>query len=288
MKFNFIYAVTLAMLCLIVGIMTITGVQSAKNLNNIKVENAKESNLDESNKNEEENNKIESSENNKSSENDKSNESKEETVSETCEETEIESDFRIHLPAEKPVIYVYSDVDDKYMEIALDTNNKITCEYPKRDEDGIWKIVAYKDGHIEDLNGKEYNYLYWEGQGEMNLDFSKGFCIKGEESREFLNKALDEIGLNRREANEFIVYWLPKLEVNEWNLISFQTDNYTDKYNLRVHPHYDNMLRVFMAFKPVENKIDIESQDLLELKSNFKREGLHIVEWGGTDGAKYQ
>ena len=31
------------------------------------------------------------------------------------------------------------------------------------------------------------------------------------------------LGLNDREAEEFIVYWLPKLEENKYNLIRFET-----------------------------------------------------------------
>lgn len=183
---------------------------------------------------------------------------------------------------EKPVIYLYSDVDDKYVEVAIDTDRELMCTYPSQNENGFWEVVANRDGTIEDLNGQEYNYLYWEGKGESDWDLSQGFCVKGSESGEFLNEALDKIGLSRKEANEFIVYWLPKLEANEWNLISFQTDKYTEKYDLRIHTQYDNMLRVFMTYKPLNEKIEIPEQNLESLKGNFKREGFYIVEWGGT------
>lgn len=199
----------------------------------------------------------------------------------TCEDSNDEYDGVT--VDKKPVIYVYSDIDDKYVEISLYTKNDIICEYPKRNEDEIWRIIANTDGTIEDVNSNmTYNYLYWEGKSTNNWDFSQGFCIKGTESREFLEKTLEEIGLNRKEANEFIVYWLPQLEENEYNLISFQTDRYTEEYELRVHPHCDNMLRVFMAYKGLNEPIEIEEQNLEYLKGDFKREGLHIVEWGGS------
>ena len=31
------------------------------------------------------------------------------------------------------------------------------------------------------------------------------------------------LGLNENESEEFIIYWLPKLEANKYNLIRFQT-----------------------------------------------------------------
>ena len=37
-----------------------------------------------------------------------------------------------------------------------------------------------------------------------------------------------QLGLNREEANEFIIYWLPQMQDNAYNLISFQQDVYTD------------------------------------------------------------
>ena len=73
-----------------------------------------------------------------------------------------------------------------------------------------------------------YNYLYWEGETYAQYDLSKGFCVKGEDTAAFLEDALEQLGLTRREANEFIVYWLPLMEHNPYNKISFQTDIYTD------------------------------------------------------------
>lgn len=277
MKFNFIYVAILGISCLIVGILTVTGVQSAKNVtkvNNIQVESSARN---ESNESKESGEVKESSSGAETKESSTNNETSE------CNESEEHSiDNNVYELAKKPVIYIYSDVDDKYVEVSLDTQEKMLCEYPKRDENGIWKVVVNRDGSVTDLDGKEYNYLFWEAENTVEYDFSKGFCIKGSDSREFLDKALKDIGLNRKEANEFIIYWLPQLEANEWNLISFQTDKYTENYDLRVHPHCDNMLRVFMTFKKVDGPVEIKKQDLSDIKGNFRREGLHIVEWGGS------
>ena len=50
---------------------------------------------------------------------------------------------------------------------------------------------------------------------ERQYDLSKGFCVKGEDTAAFLEGALEQLGLTRREANEFIVYWLPLMEQNQ-------------------------------------------------------------------------
>lgn len=185
--------------------------------------------------------------------------------------------------SDKPVIYVYGAEDGQEVKVRLDASDEMLCEYPKRDEDGYWRVKADKDGRLI-IDEEEYNYIFWESRyKDVSLDFSKGYCIKGSDSREFLENKLEEIGLNRKEANEFIVYWLPRLEKNEYNLISFQDELYKEHYKLSIEPETKNTLRVYMTFKGIESAVKIEEQDLSKIKGDFKRDGLYIVEWGGSE-----
>ena len=93
-----------------------------------------------------------------------------------------------------------------------------------------------------------------------------------------MEAALAKLGLNRREANEFIVYWLPLMEPNAYNLISFQTDRYTDAAVLDIDPAPDTLIRVFMAWKSCDVPVDITPQNL----TAPERTGFTVVEWGGT------
>ena len=93
-----------------------------------------------------------------------------------------------------------------------------------------------------------------------------------------MESALSKLGLDRREANEFIVYWLPLMQENEYNIISFQTDAYTDSAKLDITPAPDTLIRVFMAWKPSDKFVQIEEQEL----SAPERRGFTAVEWGGT------
>ena len=80
--------------------------------------------------------------------------------------------------------------------------------------------------------------------------------------KELLAQGLARLGLTRREGNEFIVFWLPQLEENPYNLIAFQTDAYTDHARLTVTPEPDTVLRVSMPWKPLDSPVEIESQPL--------------------------
>ena len=87
------------------------------------------------------------------------------------------------------------------------------------------------------------------------------------------------MGLTEDEMNEFIVYWLPLMEHNKYNLISFQGDVYTNSAKLNITPTPDSLLRIFMTFVPLEEAVDIQPQQL----ETFERNGFTVVEWGGSE-----
>ena len=181
--------------------------------------------------------------------------------------------------AYKPVIYLYPEEKmDVSVELTLD--GRLTCTYPSYN--GGWKVTAMPDGTLIDTKGQTYNYLYWEGETYAQYDLSKGFCVKGEDTAIFLENALHKLGLTRREANEFIVYWLPLMEQNPYNIISFQNDIYTDSAQLEVNPAPDTLIRVFMAWQPTEEYVQLPEQNL----HTPERTGFTVVEWGGTKTTK--
>ena len=177
----------------------------------------------------------------------------------------------------KPVIYLYPE-EETAVTVALDYGGTLTCTYPAA-QDGAWTVTASPDGTLRDEEGQEYSYLFWEGTCAASYDFSEGFCVSGADTAAFLEEALSSLGLNRREANEFIVYWLPQMEQNPYNLISFQAEAYTDHARLEISPRPDSVLRVFMAWKALDEPVELPAQTL----PAFVRTGFTVVEWGGAD-----
>ena len=176
----------------------------------------------------------------------------------------------------KPVIYLYPE-QETTVSVSLDYAGMLTATYPAY-EDG-WTVTAEPDGTLYDENENEYSYLFWEGENNTDYDFSKGFCVAGADTADFLREKLAEIGLTPREYNEFIVYWLPKMQDNPYNLISFQSERYTDTAKLDIDPTPDSVLRVFMAWKPLGRPQNIEPQTF----TPFARDGFTVVEWGGCE-----
>ena len=176
----------------------------------------------------------------------------------------------------KPVIYLYPE-EKTEVSVKLTLDGRLTCTYPAYNEG--WTVTAAPDGTLTDAKGQSYSYLYWEGESYAQYDLSRGFCVKGEDTAAFLEDSLARLGLTRREANEFIVYWLPLMEANPYNIISFQTDIYTDAAKLEVSPAPDTLIRVFMAWQAADSYVELPEQEL----TASERTGFTVVEWGGTE-----
>ena len=178
--------------------------------------------------------------------------------------------------AEKPVIYLYPETETD-VHVELDFNGELTCTYPAY-ENG-WNVTAAPDGTLTDETGREYYALYWEGVTDTAFDLSAGFCVAGNDTAAFLEEKLAALGLTDREANEFIMYWLPKMQENAYNLVSFQFETYTETAELTVTPTPDTVIRVYMVYKPLDEMTEIPEQVLPETPV---RNGFTVVEWGGT------
>ena len=181
----------------------------------------------------------------------------------------------------KPVIYLYP-TQKTYVKIQLDYQGKIIADFPTYNSATKgWDVIAFPDGHlINKADNKEYSYIFWEGTptNKINWDLSKGFVVKGSEVREFLQKTLSKMGLTPKEYNEFIVFWYPLMKDNPYNLIHFSGEQYLRSAPLKITPKPNSMLRVFMVYKPLAEKIEIIEQEI----STFERTGFSVIEWGGT------
>ena len=107
-----------------------------------------------------------------------------------------------------------------------------------------------------------------------------GFVVKGNDVATFLEEKLAILGLTERESEEFIIYWLPKLEANKYNYIRFATlDEINDNMPLEINPNPDTVIRVLMTFKGLDKPIEVQEQQL----TTPERKGFVAVEWGGTE-----
>lgn len=180
---------------------------------------------------------------------------------------------------DKPIIYLYPEAA---MEITVELGNPhlITCSYPKYD--GPWKVLASPNGHLKNLKtGRNLYSLYYENQAASQCEMTDcGFIVPQENTIDFLEEKLEILGLNEYEAEEFIVYWMPRLQQNKYNYIRFATqEEIANNMPLYVSPAPDTTIRVCMYFKGMDAPATVNEQTL----NKATRYGYTVVEWGGCE-----
>lgn len=181
--------------------------------------------------------------------------------------------------AYKPIIYLYP-TEETNVSVKLLYEDKLTCTYPKYKSE--WNVLAKPNGDLVDLKtGRNLYSLYYECVNSVRFTVQNdGFVVKGEDAAEFLEEKLAVLGLSDREAEEFIVYWLPILESNKYNYIRFaEKDEIEKNMPLQVSSEPDSVIRVLMTFKGLDFPINVKEQKLAPVT----RTGFTVVEWGGTE-----
>ena len=182
----------------------------------------------------------------------------------------------------KPIIYLYPQVNTDVV-VKLGKPEGVLVSYPTYNAQTGWHVLAKPSGELVDLqDGRSLYALYYEGKA-FEAAFKvedDGFVVKREDTTDFLEDKLARLGLNGREAEEFFVYWLPKLNEHEYNYIRFaNADEINQVMPLDINPQPDTVIRVMMTYKGLDEPIDVAEQ---QLPKTPVRNGFTAVEWGGS------
>lgn len=205
----------------------------------------------------------------------------------------------------KPVIYFYNFQPTSLI-VKLNLNLEIwepTHLYPTPSSFNrniiTWNCELIKNKE-EDLNylkmntnKKFYSYIFWEAltlNDDANSFFinnlRKYYVFDSEVICDRLDDILHHKGLNTREREDFITYWMPDLVSKKYCMISFMDQcTYDSIANLKIEPCPEKILRVFMVFKPTDSLEEYETDNLIE-EERFIRENMNeslVVEWGAMN-----
>ena len=187
--------------------------------------------------------------------------------------------------AKKPIIYLYSKVPQE-VNVRLEKPENLIYSYPAYDTNTGWNVFVRDDGSLIDQNtGRSLYSLYWEGWNTDREITKTGFVVSGADTAAFLEEKLGILGLTDREAEEFIIYWLPQMQNNEYNYIRFDTEEEINEVMpLTITPDADAVIRVWMSFTSLDAPIQVEEQILTPVDRNaYKDLNFYAVEWGGSE-----
>lgn len=181
----------------------------------------------------------------------------------------------------KPILYLYPTQETE-VTVEFHFNGTLKTTFPKYDDN--WKVMASPNGQLYDTKTKRtYTSLFWDGEIELpksHYQYNEGFVIAKENLTTFLIEKLEHIGLNHQETNDFIQFWLPILEQNQFNFIHFLVNDACNEVAVNtVHPQPETNIRVYMDFFGLNQFKSVPEQKL----PKTERKGFTLVEWGGTD-----
>ena len=178
----------------------------------------------------------------------------------------------------KPIIYIYPE-EEMNVNVKLNFEDRLLVSYPEYRNN--WSVFAKEDGMlIDNKTGRELYSLYYEASNKLDFKVEEdGFIVGKDEIIPFLESKLEILGLNYKESEEFIIYWLPILMKNNYNYIRFASmDEINENLSLDVDPKPESLIRVLMTFKGLDEKIEVREQKL----DKVVRRGYSVVEWGAT------
>ncbi len=174
----------------------------------------------------------------------------------------------------KPIIYLYPTMATE-VTVKLTIKGEDQFYYPAYNDQ--WKFLAYPNGDLV-FGEKTYNYLFWEAPVGSEIITNDGFVVAGKNSTTFLERKLSEIGFTPKEQADFITFWAPKLQQNEFNFIQFIVNDACDQYALMdIFPKPNNLYRIRMLWSIVDGSYQAQKQELPKIN----RTGFSVLEWGG-------
>ena len=177
---------------------------------------------------------------------------------------------------DKPIVYLYP-ITETEVSVKLWTPRNLSHTYPKYNSEKWRNVIAQPNGDLEDIETwRKFYALYREWKSNIETNFDEWFVVAWKDIIPFLEEKLAILWLNEREAEEFIVYWLPQMENNEWNLIRFESiEEQDENMPLNITPTPDTVIRVMMDWKVIDKPIDIPEQELI----TPERTWFAVVEW---------
>ncbi len=179
----------------------------------------------------------------------------------------------------KPVVYLYPS-KPMLVSVEVQTPGRIVVSDP---DYGIgWEnVLAYPSGTLS-YQGKQYKELYYETAITQFQKPTNGIVIKTEQLPQILSILTSQLGLTEPEQQEFLAFWLPKLQALHSPYVLFSLIDPVEKEKIdhvAITPAPDTKIQFLAYFKPLVTPVQITP---LQLSSVPVRNGFTAVEWGGT------
>ena len=176
----------------------------------------------------------------------------------------------------KPVVYLYPTTPTN---VSVKVGANVTISDPIYPLDGWRNVLASPNGQLS-YQGKNYQSLFWEGQGNGAYPaITQGTIVRQADLINTVRQQLVMQGLNTQESSDFMNFWTPNLPKSPYvRLTWFGNRELGELAPLNITPRPQTVIRVFLDAEGLLAPISIPQQ---QFKAAPARDGFTVVEWGG-------
>ncbi len=177
--------------------------------------------------------------------------------------------------ARKPNIYIYPEQNIQLtVKLNFPIGGRVLVSIPEYGNG--WNVSVDTSGLINSY----YSYLFYESTQPDIWQRNNGWIIKKSELESFFRANMTDYGFYGQEIQDFIEYWIPRLDNYSYYNIYPQTKNLINNaIELGFSLEPDNFLRLFYVIKGID---DMPNYNLTKpvIDNSFERDGFFITEWG--------
>lgn len=187
----------------------------------------------------------------------------------------MRTDFGPLAECGKPVVYLYPTASTS---VSVKVGANIEVSEP--DYGQGWYVTAEPNGQLTNADGQVYPNLFWEGQGwGIYPEIAAGRIVDRTNIESELRADLALQGLNTKESQDFLDFWLPKMPDSKFiRLTWLTTAEMNELAPLDIRPKPQTVIRVFLDFVGQDTA---ESHLAPQRLVPTARNGFTVIEWGG-------
>jgi len=194
-------------------------------------------------------------------------------------------------PVRKPNLYLYPPQTTE-VSVRLEFGESCALTYSDPHYGDGWNVTVEPDGSLSDsrgylvgeVDGEEvifdaprYGYLFYEADVPVEWQHEWGWLVESADLHGFFEGNLRAYGFNEREIEDFLDYWIPRLNAGYYAVFPQLAADIEPLIGLDVDPEPASVLRLYyhLVADPLFGG-ELAPPEIVP----FERTGFAVVEWG--------
>lgn len=173
-------------------------------------------------------------------------------------------------------LYLYT-AEPTQVSIKVNNARVVSSSVPYEQEG--FTVVAHPNGQLIRRDGQQVSRIDYDYVTANVSPPTRGYVVSDNDLSSMLWWYATNLGLNNRETEDFVAFWLEKLPKSQYYFMGhYNQAAVKQQLDLTISPTPDTLLQVIMYFKPLSNPILVEAPSFAPI---MPRIGFVAVDFSG-------